>query len=241
MGEAAAFQFIDRVNELLRKKDHIQVLFASAGSQVDFLATLLRNRMFVDWTRVNAYHLDEFVGADQDTSYGFARWIRDHLIDSLPFRKFEALNGKAANLLDECQRYGELLMAEPMDIACVGIGENGHLAFNDPPVANFNDRAVVKVIDMDEACREQQFRDGVFADIGRVPQKAFTATIPAILRSNTILCVVPGPHKAVAVWKTLRNEISTACPASILRRHEDATLFLDSESAGLAYPKTPAE
>jgi beta-glucuronidase len=241
LGEAAAFQFIDHANELLRERDHIQVLFASAGSQVEFLDTLMRNRMFVDWSRINAYHLDEFVGADQDTPYGFARWIRNHLIDQLPFRKFEALDGKASNLLDECKRYGDLLMAETMDIACVGIGENGHLAFNDPPVADFNDRAVVKVIDMDDACREQQFRDGVFADIGSVPQKAYTTTIPAILRSNTILCVVPGTHKAVAVWKTLRNEISTACPASILRRHTDATLFLDSESAALAYPAKPIE
>ena len=241
LGDAAAFQFFDRVNELLREKDHIQVLFASAGSQVDFIDTLLRNRIFVDWTRINAYHLDEFVGADQGTSYGFARWIKDHLIDQLPFRRFEAINGRAANLLEECIRYGDLLLQEPMDIACVGIGENGHLAFNDPPVADFNDPALVKVVDMDDACREQQFRDGVFADIQSVPKEALTTTIPAILRSNTILCVVPGTHKAVAVWKTLRNEISPACPASILRRHADATLFLDSESAGLAYPKPPAE
>jgi 6-phosphogluconolactonase/glucosamine-6-phosphate isomerase/deaminase len=236
LGEAAAFAFIDKVNELLIKKESIRVIFASAGSQIEFLETLLRNRMFVDWTRIHAYHLDEFVGADTETPFGFARWIKDHLIDQLPFKQFEALNGNAKDLAGECLRYGTLLAENEIDIACIGIGENGHLAFNDPPVANFEDPAIVKVIDLDEACREQQFRDGVFGDTASVPRQALTVTIPAIMRANTVLCIVPGTHKSVAVWKTLHNEISTVCPASILRRHPNATLYLDSESAALAYP-----
>jgi beta-glucuronidase len=236
LGEAAAFQFIDQVNELLKRKESIRVIFASAGSQVEFLETLVRNRMFVDWTRIDAYHLDEFVGADSETSFGFVHWIKAHLIDRLPFRRFEAINGKADNLAEECRRYGNLLMEGEIDIACVGIGENGHLAFNDPPVANFEDPALVKVVDLDEACREQQFREGVFPNIASVPHQALTVTVPAIVRAKSILCVVPGTHKAVAVWKTLQNEISTACPASILRRHPDAILYLDAESSALAYP-----
>jgi glucosamine-6-phosphate deaminase len=183
------------------------------------------------------FHLDEYVGAGTETSYGFARWIKDHLIDQLPFHHFAALNGQAQDLSTECARYGSLLNEDEIDLACVGIGENGHLAFNDPPVANFEDLAMVKVVNLDEACREQQFREGIFPDTASVPRQALTVTIPAIMRANSILCIVPGTHKAVAVWKTLHTDISTACPASILRRHPDAALYLDTESAALAHPK----
>jgi glucosamine-6-phosphate deaminase len=236
-GEAAAIEFVDKANELLKKKEFIQVIFASAGSQTDFLDVLLRNRMFLDWSRINAFHLDEYIGAGPETSFGFSRWIKDHLIDELPFHFFEGMNGLEKDLDAECLRYGSLLIEKEIDIACIGIGENGHLAFNDPPVADFNDQKVVKVIDLDEACREQQFREGIFKDPDSVPRQALTVTIPTIMRANSIFCTVPGTHKAVAVWKTINNEISTTCPASILRRHPDVTLYLDSESAALAYPK----
>jgi beta-glucuronidase len=235
-GEAAAFKFIDQTNELLAKKDIIRIIFASAGSQVDFLEALLRNQMFVDWGRIDAFHLDEYVGAGPETTYGFARWIKTHLIDHLPFHRFEPLHGQADNLAAECLRYGASMNENEIDLACVGIGENGHLAFNDPPVANFADPAMVKVVNLDEACREQQFREGIFPDTTSVPCQALTVTIPAIMRANSILCNVPGTHKAVAVWKTLRTDISTSCPASILRCHPDATLYLDAESAALAHP-----
>ena len=237
MGEAAAFRFIDRANELLASQETIRVIFASASSQVEFLEALARNRAFVDWTRIQAFHLDEFVGIGPDAAPGFAHWIKAHLIDGLPFRRFEAIQGTAPDLAAECARYGALLAEDEIDIACVGLGENGHLAFNDPPVADFNDAAMVKVVEMDEACREQQFRDGVFPDVASVPRQALTVTIPAIVRARSILCVAPGPHKAVAVWKTLNADVSTACPATILRCHPDVTVYLDSQSAALAFPK----
>jgi len=200
---------------------------------VEFLENLLRNRMFVDWRRINAFHLDEFVGAGEETPYGFARWIREHLIDRLPFRSFQPLNGQASDLQAECERYASLLGRIEMDLACIGIGENGHLAFNDPPVADFADPALVKVIELDPACREQQLRDGLFPDLGSVPAQALTLTIPAIIRARHILCIAPGTHKAVPVWKAVHAEISTGCPATILREHSDVTLFLDAESAVL--------
>jgi 6-phosphogluconolactonase/glucosamine-6-phosphate isomerase/deaminase len=236
-GQAAACEFIDRVQELLRVKDSLNVVFASAGSQLDFLEALLRNQMFVDWGRINAFHLDEFVGAGSDTPYGFARWLKDHLLDHLPFRHFETINGQAQDLAAECSRYATRLEQETLDLACIGIGENGHLAFNDPPVADFDDPELVKVIDLDEACREQQFRDGVFPDLASVPKNALTMTIPAIMRAREILCIVPGTHKAIAVWKAINADISTKCPATILRRHPNASLYLDAESAALLYPK----
>jgi beta-glucuronidase len=232
-GNAASFDFIDKVQSLLKKKNTINIVFASAGSQVEFLEGLLRNHMFVDWNRINAFHLDEFVGAGPETSYGFAHWLKDYLVDQLPFRGFETLNGRAEDLTAECRRYAALLDKDGIDLACIGIGENGHLAFNDPPVADFDDPMPVKVIDLDEACREQQFRDGVFPDLVSVPNSALTMTIPTILRAKDILCIVPGTHKAIAVWKTLNNEISTKCPATILRRHPSARLYLDAESASL--------
>jgi glucosamine-6-phosphate deaminase len=232
-GEAAAFEFIDKVQALLAKKKTIHVLFASAASQIEFLEVLLRNQMFVEWSRINAFHLDEFVGAGPDTPYGFAHWLKARFIDRLPFAHFEALNGQAKDLTAECLRYAAQLAEGEIDLACLGIGENGHLAFNDPAVADFEDPAPVKLIDLDEMCREQQFREGVFPDLASVPQKALTLSIPAILQAKHILCIVPSTHKAIAVWKTIHAEISTQCPATILRRHPSARLYLDAESSKL--------
>jgi glucosamine-6-phosphate deaminase len=233
MGNAAAFGFVDRAQALLAEKDSINVLFASAASQVEFMEGLLRNRMFVDWSRINAFHLDEYVGAGLDTAYGFARWLKDHLIDHLPFGRFEPLNGRAEDLGAECQRYAGLIGEREFDLACIGIGENGHIAFNDPPVADFADAELVKVVELDGACRAQQVRDGAFPDLAAVPRQALTLTVPAIMRAGSILCVVPGHAKAMPVWKTLHDEISTACPATVLRQHKDVQMYLDRESAAL--------
>jgi 6-phosphogluconolactonase/glucosamine-6-phosphate isomerase/deaminase len=233
MGNAAAFDFVDRVQALLAEKDSINVLFASAASQVEFMEGLLRNRMFVDWSRINGFHLDEYVGAGLDTAHGFARWLRDHLIDHLPFGRFEPLNGQADDLAAECQRYAGLIGGREFDLACIGIGENGHIAFNDPPVADFADGKLVKVVELDETCRAQQVRDGAFPNLAAVPRQALTLTMPAIMRAGSILCVVPGHAKAMAVWKTLHDEVSTACPATVLRQHGDVQLYLDRESAAL--------
>jgi glucosamine-6-phosphate deaminase len=249
MGNAAAFGFVDRVQALLGEKDSINVLFASAASQVEFMEGLLRNRMFVDWSRINAFHLDEYVGAGLDTDYGFARWLKDHLIDHLPFGRFEPLNGQAEDLAAECRRYAGLIGGREFDLACIGIGENGHIAFNDPPVADVADAKLVKVVELDETCRAQQVRDGAFPNLAAVPRQALTLTVPAIMRAGSILCVVPGQAKAMAVWKTLhddpslfRGRHSDGAPSLFRGRHSDGapSLFRGRHSDGAISTACPA-
>ena len=232
-GNMAAFEFIDRVQKLLVEKEVINVMFASANSQAEFIHSLLRNRMFVEWDRINAFQLDEYVSANPETPFGFAYWLKKSLIDHLPFHSFEFVNGAALNSENECQRYASLISEREMDLACIGIGENGHIAFNDPHVADFEDPALVKIVDIDSVCREQQFRDGNFNKIEDVPPSALTITIPGILKAYSILCVVPGNQKAMAIYKTLCGAISTECPASILRKHQDVSLYVDQYSAAL--------
>jgi 6-phosphogluconolactonase/glucosamine-6-phosphate isomerase/deaminase len=232
-GNMAAFDFVDKVQKLMVQKDVLNVLFASASSQIEFIQGLLRNHMFVEWDRINAFQLDEYVNVCPDTSYGLAHWIRTHLVDHLPFRSFECLNGRAKNLSDECRRYASIMEEREIDLACLGIGENGHMAFNDPPVADFADSTFVKIVELEETSREQQFRDGAFMNIEEVPRQALTVTIPGLLRAHSILCVVTSSFKSIAVWKTLYGDISTACPASILRQHPDVALYLDRDSAAL--------
>lgn len=233
-GNAAAFEFIDKVQALLAEKDTLNVVLASAELQIEFFEALVRNQMFVDWQRLNVFHLGEYVGAGLTSSFGFARRLKDRLIDHLPFRRFEALNGQATDLRAECQRYGALLSEAPIDLACMGIGESGRLAFNDPSSADLEDPATVKVVNLDDACREQQFREKVFPDLASVPRQALTVTLPTVLQANEILCVALGPYKALPVWKTLQAEISTQCPATILRRHRSTLLYLDTDSAALS-------
>jgi len=239
LGHAAAFDFIDLAQKLLAQKATIRVLFASAPSQLDFVASLKRNHMFLDWERVHAFHLDEYVGAGPETAYGFANWIQTHLAGELPFGRFEAIEGSAQDPDAECQRYADLLKEEEIDIACLGIGENGHIAFNDPHAADFDDLLAVKPVTLDEICRQQQFHDAAvagssfFKDLDAVPRQALTLTIPTIMKAENILCIVPAQNKSMAVWRTLNEEISPACPASVLRRHANAHLYLDHESASL--------
>ncbi|MBN1147108.1 MAG: 6-phosphogluconolactonase [Anaerolineales bacterium] len=233
MGCAAAFDLIDLLQKLLDHKASVRVLFASAASQLEFVDSLKRNRSSVDWRQVQAFHLDEYAGANAESTHGFAHWIQARLASHLPFGRFEALNGQAEDLEIECQRYAHLLSEAPIDIACIGIGENGHIAFNDPHAADFNDPLAVKIVSLDETCRWQQVRDGAFENIDAAPRRALTLTIPAIMQAENILCIAPAQSKAAAVWKTLHGEISPACPASILRRHPQARLYLDRESASL--------
>lgn len=235
-GNVAAFDFIDVINAVLETKETANVIFATGASQLQFFEALLINRMFVDWNRIDAFHLDEYVGIGLDNKSGFVRFLKDRIMDVLPLRQFHALNGMAADLEAECQRYTGLLSENEIDLACIGIGENGHLAFNDPPVADFSDPHLVKVVDLDEACREQQFRERAFPTVESVPRQALTLTIPAVMRAKTIHCIAPGAVKEIPIWKTLHAEISTKCPATILRRHPKAKLYLDKASAALFYP-----
>jgi len=231
LGRAAGQAVAARLRDVLKTKDAAIVL-ASAPSQNEFLAEL-STAPDIDWNRVTAFHLDEYIGLSPTAPQAFAQFLRERLFHRIEPKQFHALNGQARDIDAECRRYEGLLKATPLDIACLGIGENGHLAFNDPPVADFADPRGVKVVELDAASREQQVADGCFAALADVPTHALSMTIPAILSARAIFCMVPGPRKAEAVRRTLHDPVTTACPATVLRQHAAATLFVDRDSAKL--------
>ena len=232
MGDAAAQVVAEKMREVIAEKGTVSMVFAAAPSQEEFLAALRRTEN-IDWSRVVAFHLDEYVGISADAPQSFRRFLRERLFDKVKIGKVYYLNGDAEDLEAEAERYAGLLKEYGLDIACVGIGENGHLAFNDPHVADFNDPLMVKVVELDEVCRWQQVHDGCFPSIDLVPKRAITLTMPTIFNADFISAVVPAPSKAEAVKKTVYGPISTSCPASILRKHKNAILFLDVDSASL--------
>ena len=232
MGMAAAGDVAERMRQVIAAKGKVAMAFAAAPSQNEFLAALAADKS-LDWSKVVAFHLDEYVGLPPDAPQGFANFLRRHLFDRIKPGVIHFMNGFAPDLEAECRRYSELLAASPLDIACIGVGENGHLAFNDPPVAQFDDAAQVKAVELEERCRLQQVHDGCFNDLASVPTHALTMTVPAIVSAASIHCTVPGPTKAGAVRDTIQGPVATSCPASILRRCSNATLYLDRDSAAL--------
>jgi glucosamine-6-phosphate deaminase len=187
----------------------------------------------IAWESVRAFHMDEYVGLAPSHSASFQRYMRERVAARLPVMEFNYLNGDAADPEAEATRYESLLRAHPLDLCCAGIGENGHLAFNDPPVADFDDPADVKIVALEPASRRQQVAEGHFATIDDVPTHAITVTIPALVRARRLLAIVPEKRKAVPVRDALLGPIATSCPASLLRRQPHATLYLDADSASL--------
>jgi glucosamine-6-phosphate deaminase len=209
-------------------------MFATGNSQLEFVEALVTATPDVPWGDVIVFHMDEYVGVGPDHPAGFQRWIRERISDRARPRPRQAhyIDG-LADPRAECDRYAELLIEYPLDLCCLGIGENGHLAFNDPPVADFDDSLDMKIVELDRACRLQQVHEGHFPDIETVPSLALTATIPALLRARTVLAIVPEARKAEPVRAALTGPVSTACPASVLRTRDNATLFLEPGSASL--------
>jgi glucosamine-6-phosphate deaminase len=233
LGEAAAAEAAAAMRAAQAERGRVRVAFAAAPSQIEFLAALAATPG-LDWSRVTAFQLDDYVGLPRDAPQRFARFLREHLFDRVRPGKVQAI-GAAQDATDagaECRRYAALLAAGPLDLVCLGIGENGHLAFNDPPVADFTDPEAVKLVELDEACRRQQVNDGCFSALDRVPTHAITLTIPTLLGGRRLVCVVPGPSKREAVRLALTGPIATICPASILRTHPACTLYLDWQSDG---------
>ena len=177
--------------------------------------------------------MDEYVGVGADHPAAFRHYQQEHVLSRVKPAQFHGIAGEAADALAECRRYSALLSAMPIDVVCLGIGENGHIAFNDPPVADFNDPHLAKVVELDQPCRQQQVNDGCFPSFNAVPKTAITLTVPALMSGRALFCAVPGPRKAQAVRDTLRGPVATTCPASILRQHDNATLYLDEASAEL--------
>jgi len=232
MGAAAALDIKNCMLKLLETKEQLNMIFAAAPSQNEVLAALAGDPE-IPWDRVNAFHMDEYIGLSSDTPQGFGNFLRNALFDLAPFRKVNYFDCAAADPQAECDRYSKLLRENPVDIVVMGIGENGHIAFNDPPVADFHDPYLVKLVALDPVCRQQQVNDGCFANLEQVPTHALTLTVPALMAAQYHFCIVPAPTKARAVEATVRGPIGEGCPATCLRNRPDAVLYLDPDSAAL--------
>lgn len=229
MGKSAAEYVASELNKIIVHQGYARIILATGTSQFDFLVHL--KTLDIPWHKITVFHLDEYIGIDDQHPASFRKYLKERIIDDVKPRAMHYLNASAEDIPLEIKRYEALLKEKPIDIACIGIGENGHIAFNDPPVAEFDDPHWVKVVALDDACRNQQLGEGWFLSLAEVPTHALTLTIPAIMHSKIISCAVPDQRKAEAVKNTLRGEISTDCPASILRTHPDCTLWLDRFSA----------
>lgn len=230
MGLRAAEEAAAEIKAQIARKGEINMIFAAAPSQNEFLASLIADKD-IDWTKVHAFHMDEYIGLDKDAPQGFGNFLYNAIFGKVPFASVNYIDITATDPYAEAQRYADLLAEHPCDIICMGIGENGHIAFNDPHVADFEDKYAVKPVELDEVCRMQQVNDGCFASIDLVPTHAMTLTIPTLVAPEAVFCIVPAPTKANAVYNTVMGEITVSCPASILRRHDNAVLYLDTDSA----------
>ena len=228
MGQAAGEAAAEVINRVLQEKEYANVIFAAAPSQNEMLAALLKQK--VDFSRIRAFHMDEYDGLTIDQEQSFARYLNDHIFSLVPFASVSYI---PTNLGAEeaCKAYTKLLEEYPPDVVCMGIGENGHIAFNDPPVADFQDPLQVKRIQLDEICRMQQVHDGCFPTLEVVPKYAVTLTVPALMKATYLVCTVPAATKANAVQAMLEGPYGECCPATALRKHSGAKMFLDADSA----------
>ncbi|HEY4432534.1 MAG TPA: glucosamine-6-phosphate deaminase [Paenibacillus sp.] len=232
MGAAAASQVAQKIRDLLQDSAReVRIVFAAAPSQNELYEGLVQEQG-IDWSRVNVFHMDEYIGLAASASQRFGRYLTERLFSRVNPGRVELLDGLAM-VEQECRRYSALLSESPIDIVCLGIGENGHIAFNDPPVADFTDPQLVKGVELEEACRRQQVNDGCFTGLEEVPTHALTLTVPALLAGRHLYGIVPGLSKRSALQAALHHSISTACPATILRTHPDITLFTDRDAFGL--------
>ena len=237
MGFAAANFVEQKINAAIVDKGVANIILATGTSQFSFLNALKKKD--IDWKKVIVFHLDEYNGISDSHPASFRKYLKERILDEVNPKKVFLLNADADDIEEVMKEYSQALENHPTDVACVGIGENGHIAFNDPPVASFNDTKKVKIVDLDEDCRNQQLGEGWFPTLEDVPKQALTLTIPTILSSKSISCVVPDERKSEAVKNALQGEISTACPATILRTHSDIMLFLDKGAADKLHYSRP--
>ncbi len=227
-GAAAAACGAAAIRAAIAERGTANIIVATGASQFDVLAALVAST--VDWSAVTGFHLDEYLGLSTTHPASFRGYLQDRLVGKVPLREFFFVNGEATNPTEECQRLGALIENHPIDVAFVGIGENGHLAFNDPP-ADFETRESYIVVQLDEACRQQQAGEGWFSSMDDVPQRAISMSIQQILKARSIVCTVPDQRKAGAVKSTVEGPVTPDVPASILQQHPRVTLFLDEASA----------
>ena len=228
MGKAAAGDIAAAIRTLLETQDTVRIIFAAAPSQNEVLAAL--KDASVDWTRVEAFHMDEYIGLAKDAPQGFANFLKDRLFDNVQFKSCLLMDFDPSGPEPGIREYARRISEAPIDIVCLGIGENGHIAFNDPANADFHDPEIVKIVRLDDVCRQQQVNDGCFAKFDDVPKTAVTLTIPALFSGKQLFCVVPTKFKRNAVKMMLTGPVSEECPASILREHPHCTLYLEPDS-----------
>ncbi len=220
------------IEEVLENEAEATILLATGNSQLKFLDLVIASQK-IDWSRINLLHLDEYLGIEGENAASFRFYLHERVEKRIKPKSFNYLIGDALEPIEECHRYTKLLKQYPIDLCCLGVGVNGHLAFNEPQVANFDDPQRVKIVKLDPQTRWVQVHQGHFQTFEQVPQYALTVTIPTIMSAKKILCLATGENKAEIIQQTLKGDISPHCPASILRQHSDATLLLDSKSAGL--------
>ena len=230
LGQAAARDAASIIRQAIAERDAAFVIAATGASQFEFLDALVMEE--IDWSKVVFFHLDEYVGLPESHLASFRRYLKERIVSRVHPRAFHLINGEADDAYDECRRVGQLITQQTIDVAFVGIGENGHLAFNDPP-ADFETDEPYIVVDLDKACRQQQVGEGWFRSVDEVPTQAISMSIRQILKSRQILCIVPDKRKAEAVRASVELDVSAMHPASILQQHSSVTMYLDSESSAL--------
>jgi glucosamine-6-phosphate deaminase len=234
LGQAAARDAAKIINQAIGERGAAYVIAATGASQFEFLDALVTEE--IDWAKVVLFHLDEYVGLPESHPASFRRYLKERILSRVQLQSFHLINGEASDVYEECRRVGQLISGETIDVAFVGIGENGHLAFNDPP-ADFETDDPYIVVNLDQKCRQQQVGEGWFNNLYEVPAQAISMSIRQILRSRNILCIAPDQRKAVAVRNCVELEVSPMNPASILQKHESVKLYLDRESASLLRPQ----
>jgi glucosamine-6-phosphate deaminase len=232
LGQAAAEKAAEIINSAISSHGTARVIIATGNSQLHLVAALTQ-RKDIDWSRVEVFHMDEYVGLPATHPSSFRYWIKTRVEDVVHPAKVNYIVGDAEDIDGVIEGYAKLLNAAPIHLSFVGIGENGHIAFNDPPVADFNDPATLKRVVLDDACRNQQAGEGHFSSAAAVPREAITVTCPGLFRSEAWVCSVPERRKAKAVKDSFEGPVTTACPGSLIQRHPNASVFLDTESASL--------
>lgn len=230
MGRAAADSAAESLRALAAQNDTVGVIFATGASQMSTLDALT-SIPGLPWGKVVGFHMDEYLGIPDDHRASFRRYLRERLTSKVKMRQFYGVDGTSGNPEGTCRKYAELLRQHNPQLCLLGIGENGHLAFNDPAEADFEDPLDIKIVSLDTECRQQQVNEGWFDSLAEVPKQAITLTIPTLLRVSRLIATVPGERKAHIVHRTLTEEISTRCPATIMRNHPNTTVYLDPASS----------
>jgi len=232
LGQGAAWAAGAIIRRVIQEKGRARLMFSAANSQLDMIANLMSDNE-IDWDAVEMFHVDEYAGLPLSHAESFGGWVKRNVADVVHPRATYYIRGDAPDAAAECERYARLLSERPIDVSFLGIGENGHIGFNDPHAADFFDPEIVKVVTLDEKCRLQQVAEGHWPDFASVPTQGYAVTCPALVNASHIICCVPGPRKAEAVRKTLEGPVSESCPASRIRTHPDARLCLDADSAAM--------